>query len=112
MRDLISGLARWSSEKVSAARRVVTRDLKTKIEKSSKTRLFVMQLEGDLPVVTCQKNSTGTSLSTVSDLVSGLDALLVIGSSELVSELVISDGTNVDYVFWWEDVLLNDDASA
>jgi hypothetical protein len=57
------------------------------------------------PIVTCQENSTCTSLSSFGDLVSGLDTLLVVRSSELISKLILSNGTDVDYVFWWEDVL-------
>lgn len=51
-----------------------------------------------------QDDGTGTGLFILDNLVSALDALLVVGSLQLLSELVLADGTDVDDVVGRQDV--------
>lgn len=56
------------------------------------------------PVVTSDHHGAGTRSGVLVDLVGGLDTLLVVGSTELVSELVLSDRSNVSNVLCGQDV--------
>lgn len=54
--------------------------------------------------MTGQDDGTSTRLVILDNLVSALDALLDVGSSQLLSELVLADGTDVDDVVARQDV--------
>jgi hypothetical protein len=62
--------------------------------------------ETDAPVVSGDENGAGSGLLAGVDLVGGLDALPLVGGSELLGEVVVSDGTDVGDRSGRADVLL------
>jgi hypothetical protein len=61
--------------------------------------------ERDAPVVASDDNSASTSGLVLDDLVSRVETLLLVGSTELVGERVGTDGTEVGGRVVGEDVL-------
>lgn len=61
--------------------------------------------KGTQPVVAGDKDGARARLLACEDLVGRLDALLLVGSAELVGELVVADGTDVGDRVGREDVL-------
>lgn len=62
----------------------------------------------DVPIVAGDDDGASSGLLAVEDLVGGLNTLFVVGGSELLGEVVVSDGTDVGGRVGGEDVLLEE----
>ena len=84
---------------MSAARRVVTRDL------DGSQRECDSHANRHAPVVSSNNHTTGTGLLTLLDIVDLIKAFPPIRSLELLSEVVIPDTASEHDGFWRQDIL-------
>lgn len=68
--------------------------------------IYVSDRDENVPVVTCDDDSTGAGTHTRLDLVGARDTLLGVDLPELIGKVIVANTAAVDDRIFWQDILL------